>query len=196
MIKAKYLWGLMVLVASSQAAANAVYKYVGNTYNDVQNVNFPPGEGYTTSMSITGTVELADVIPANTIGFFSNTVLDFSFFDGRTLFKKDLGNLVNVEINLDTDAAGSISNWLVSFTLGNRDIEEEKDISSSRSADFSVVISCNCTPGGAMNLGHGATNQPGTWSLQSPSPVPLPGTLGLLSMGIAGLTKLRRTSSR
>ena len=199
MIKAKYLLGLMTLLACGQASANAVYKYVGGAYFDVENSIPAPLEVYTTSMRITGTIELADFLPANRNVneiFNIDNVLNFSFFDGLTLFTKDLVNPAQTDIKFGTDATGNISNWLVGFTLGNRDIEEEKNMTSGTSSDVSQVISCNCTPGGAMNLGHGATNQPGTWSLQSPSPVPLPGTLGLLSMGIAGLAKLRRTSSR
>jgi hypothetical protein len=83
------------------------YQYTGNHFIDVA------GPGYTTSMSVTGMVTLANPLPPNFGGTFGGPVTptSFTFFDGvQTL---TIANTAEFDIRFVTDATGNIIGWSV-----------------------------------------------------------------------------------
>ncbi len=99
----------LLLVVNAQARASTTYTYVGNNFTDIANFLFPPGKGYTSSMSMRGSIELADPIPVNTSGEYSTLALDFAFSDGQTVIDKASAVATRTVLTLGTDGTGNIS---------------------------------------------------------------------------------------
>jgi Concanavalin A-like lectin/glucanases superfamily len=95
-------------IMAIQAARNihpepTTYQYTGNHFIDVA------GPGYTTGMSVTGMVTLANPLPPNFGGAVTPT--SFTFFDGvQTLTG---ANTAEFDIRFVTDATGNIIGWSV-----------------------------------------------------------------------------------
>ena len=176
----------LLLVVNVETRANTIYTYVGNNYFDIE-TNLPSGiSGYDTSTRVTSSIEvenLEDLHPGN--------LLNFSFSDGRNVIDSNSATLT--QFHFGVDGTGNIVNWFLTVIAGDPSHTvggSSRIDSSSPGSDEVVIETCDCAPGGStIDL---AVARSGVWTLQSTAPVPLPGTLGLLSMGVLGLTNLRR----
>ena len=207
-------WGIFVqkslLIAfalsalNAPAEANVIYKYKGNRFIDISQDFLP--EGYNTFLNVQGHLELlTELIPNMPLTDVSGSVQNFLLSDGiNTITPTTLGIEEPFPVfQLGTDDLGRISEWNVNIRVG-------PDVNTTGlgggfqiltiSAGFLTLdeghfdLACR-----EMNLGvcvqqdrkQGEIQDfPGRWT--KVAAVPLPGTLGLLSMGLLGLRNFRR----
>ena len=126
----------------------------------------------------------------------SAQVLAFSFSDGRNIITNN--SVTNfIEFEIGTDALGMIDTWNIQlFTPLGLDIPEFDIASFSQirslgfmSLDGGAVIVCTVVVGQFCDEVDGDVgrnfDQPGTWTIQTP--VPLPSSLALLGLGLLSL---------
>lgn len=185
----KQFFATALLVLSAQAQASVVYTYVGKNFASFFDQT-PPSGAYDSSMKVTGSMTLANaLLPGFTLDL-SPLVLDFSFSDGRGTLDKSNALFRAQFARFQVDGLGNITEWSVG--LRNRrfgfPLLAHAIATSSSSGDLGNIISCT-------NLSCSSATQDigdsfhGVWQRQSP--VPLPGALGFLGMGIVALAKFR-----
>jgi hypothetical protein len=187
---------LLALLASRDASASTILWYQGTAFTSVQNNPFMTGE-YTTSMRVTGFVELADPLGIGCVCSFtsdSEGLLGFSFFDGVQFHRG--GDYADF-FTFTTDALGEIVGWSVftAYSLGDNAPVGGSDVELSLSAingddTFEACDNCASTDPWGSHVFHGAsTARPGRWTV-----VPEPSSLSLLLIGAAavGLRRGRR----
>lgn len=104
-----------LLLISTVAQAITLYQYVGNNFTTIIDSN-PPAGSYDTSMhlSIWFTV---DALPVASSSFGSESILNFSFNDGRTTLTDS-----DVDIQsggFELGATGEVINWWLDVYVGN-----------------------------------------------------------------------------
>lgn len=164
--------------------ASVVYKYVGNNFDSFE------GIGYDESMSITGTIELATVLPPNTSSIIAtidvpNTTaeinpISFTFSDGVNTITDNLSAL---EFFVEADSTSNIILWaggMQRFDTGLSMLTENFFLSTGILAQGDVSI--------IPLIGSGSVSfNPGTWSL-----VPIPPAVWLFGSGLLVLAGVAR----
>jgi hypothetical protein len=92
----------LCLSGISTASADVRYTYTGDNFVVVTG-------DYTTSMSISGWIEMNDPIPPNTpLTDFSDSITSYSFFDGIITLDSNNSVIISPLAQLQTDADGNI----------------------------------------------------------------------------------------
>jgi hypothetical protein len=182
------------VVISAPAHANYIYSYVGNNYPGSTINNTPPAGGFTNTMRLTVSFDLASPLPALTfvdlIG--SPDLLSFTANDGRTTYDlSDLGALSVFALQtgeiIDWDISASTGPWLF-IEVG----DQWGSFDSIPSIETARLFECvELNPNGiqcAVDSGDFTQiqNQPGTWTF-----VPEPSTALLMGAGLAALARRR-----
>lgn len=180
-----------LLVLSAQAEASVVYTYVGKNFTSFFDQT-PPSGAYDSSMKVAGSITLANALPLGFTRDLSPLVLDFSFSDGRGTLNKSNSLFRAQFAQFQVDGLGNITGW----SIGLRDRAKGFPVlahaiatSSAGTFDLGNIVSCTNLSCSSATQDLASPSLPGVWQRQSA--VPLPGALGLLSMGIVGLAKLR-----
>lgn len=191
----KLLVAVALLVLNAQAGASVVYTYVGKNFTSLFDQT-PPSGSYDESMKVTGSITLENALAPGFFNDISLLVLDFSFSDGRGTLDKSNSLFRADFVQFEVDTSGKISSW--SISLRNRakgfPILAHVIATSGSTGDLGDLISCTNSSCGSATQDLASSSLPGVWQRQSP--VPLPGTMGLLSVGLVRLLKLRRKSLR
>jgi hypothetical protein len=192
----------MFTAPPTPANADMIYTYTGRLFTIIGDSTTPAGT-YTTSMSVSGSFTVANPLAANLVNSdIAGSVLDFSFFDGRTTLSP--GNAARKTFVFSTDGAGDIILWDVVAstqppdTVGQQflQIETHEDPARFRDFDRGLIGVCSSLPCATL-FGDTAQNveMPGTWSVSEISSVPGPiagaGLPGLV-MAFGGLLAWRR----
>jgi hypothetical protein len=162
--------------ASSGANADEILTYTGNDFTAA----YTP---YTTSMSVTATITLADPLGAS----FSGDVdpLSFTIMDGvQTITESTYNEEAGADtFDFQTTPEGQISGWSISVRAGSIN-------------DSSVINITSSFGDGTNNArgGVGSVGVPGVWSTTISTPEP--GTIYVLGSALLGLVILRRHQIR
>lgn len=176
------------LLTATSASATVVYNYSGANYNQ-----FLSG-GYTTSMSLSGSLTLETALPAN-LAFqdITSLVIDYSFSTGlETLSRSDPGHLFYAAIS--TDSSGNILNWGVQGVSPS--IQGKSSFSTIHALWGGTFLSYDLAQDAYGNgtLPHGEAAGPvGSWTI---SAIPESSTWTMMVLGFCGVGVLlcRRTS--
>jgi hypothetical protein len=167
---------LAVLFAMGGASARAdvVYSYTGLVYTNVTG-------SYTTSMKVTGSIDLTSALGAN-FGPASLTPNFFSFSDGLQTFTNTTPGLTSNFDVFQTNSLGQIITWDVAFSIpAGLGFDE---ITVTVGGDNPQVF-WSCSTSSACES-TAFVNTAGSWSAPV-STVPLPAALPLFATGLAGL---------
>ncbi len=186
------------LAGAGVASAATIYTYTGNLYGSVTNPN-PPSGTYTTAMSISGSFELATALAPNlTEVDISASVVSYSFFDGRNTLT-DANSAHNTGFWVTTDALGDITGWHLNVltsdpvSIGEQQfqINTRHNTFAASSLDLGRTLQC-VSLSGSNCLSNADSGQlldsAGVWS----GVVPEPSTALLVSLGLSGLSIVRR----
>ncbi len=186
----KLLVAVALLVLNAQAGASVVYTYIGNNFTSFFDQT-PPSGSYDASMKVTGSITLANALAPGFFNDLSSLVLDFSFSDGRGTLDKSNSLFRAKFLQFQVDGSGNIRSWSISLrdrAKGFPILAHLIDTGGSTGDQVDLISCTNLSCGSAtQDL---ASSLPGVWR----SPVPLPGTMGLLTVGLVLLVKLRRKS--
>jgi hypothetical protein len=112
------LSGLIGATLPSLSFANVTYTYTGNNFTELQDLSsYGIVTPYNTSMSVSGSFELASALPASLVPsptWFAITPLAFTFNDGIGSISSNQGDLSVPTFNIATDASGNIVEWSIS----------------------------------------------------------------------------------
>jgi hypothetical protein len=176
------------LLVPGSAKANTVYSYTGNTFTQIVDSTTVPGT-YTTSMKVTGSIEVAsplgpnfDNLSAFTIPAF---VVGFSFNDGRQTIDQSFFDAEYSFIGLKTDTNGTITGWDIHLVAPSL-FPFVAFIKSSTvlGSDFGTMYVVPAT--GNEDFGEVDFNF-GLWTV-----VPEPKSVSLFALGLLGLAWPRR----
>lgn len=177
--------------ASNLALASVVYSYDGKKFN-----SFSSPTSYDISNFITGTVTLANLLPANTT--YEPAIMDFSFFDGVQTIDQD--DPVDVLFRFTTDISGAITDWKVTLktpvpAMPLSGFIEYSIITVNEGTHFedtgSISTATYPVPGVLVWERDFGTilDLPGLWTT---SEVPIPATAWLFGSGLLGLFGVAR----
>ena len=179
----------LLSITVAPAFASFIYNYTGNPYTSA-------ASPYDTSMSVTGTLELAAALAPN-LSLSAVTPLSFSFSDGVNTTTETTATLTSSQFEFATDSTGNITGWNISMFTHNSSATPGQLWSSSLSTannvstvdDTAVTVTCSYgTPcGGTTNANASVTGQPGSWGV-----VPIPGAVWLFGSGLLGLVGMSR----
>jgi len=177
------------LLLSGSAKANTIYSYTGNTFTEIVDPIGSPGR-YTTSMKVTGTIEMASPLGANYDNLsaleISALVLSFSFTDGQQTFDQSFINLLTSFIGLKTDQDGIITEWDI-YLQSPIFFNAVQMIHTTSSPTEGYIDEARMMPILTLNADYARViNNPGVWAV-----VPEPSTLSLLMTGFLGLALSR-----
>ncbi|HVN38200.1 MAG TPA: hypothetical protein VMW19_08530 [Myxococcota bacterium] len=163
---------LLLLELPLHARATAIYQYTGNPFQ------MAVGR-YTTSDSLSGTIELASALAANLTNA-AITLEAWSFGDGLKIF--DAGNSTVDSPRVSTDATGRIVNWSIDFSggpavgvMGTFDNGPIDQIDQATDFVGSNSLASN-------------TSTPGSWAL---APEPSTGALCAFGLSLLGVARAR-----
>ena len=180
----------LLSITVAPAFASVIYQYTGNPYISIQSP-------YDTSMSVTGTLELAAALAPN-LSLTTVTPLSFSFSDGVNTTTGATATLTSSQFEFATDSAGNITGWNISMFTSNPSATVGQLWSSSLSTANNVstvsdtaftatcssgTTSCNVTSGASASV----AGQPGSWGV-----VPIPDAVWLFGSGLLGLVGMAR----
>ena len=186
----------LLSIAVTPALASVIYTYEGNPFN-----SFSPDTSYSRSNSVTGTVELENLLQANTTS--TPAILGFSFTDGfQTLTQAD-ADIVTFVFTTDDD---SITKWKVSLQkvppldeVGNvtqiirtynwdADVKEPDVNDAGNRQEVAAIIGTSS----AVTVDFGQRQAtPGSWDGDIAA-IPLPATAWLFGSGLVGLVAASR----
>jgi hypothetical protein len=183
----------LIVWFTTPAFGIATYTYTGNNYAVVT-------APFTTSMHVSGSFSVADPLAADLpLTDIEGDLLAFTFSDGVTVYT--LANAVVQDMRVGTDSAGNIDEWQIvllrPFPTPTDINDRDRRLSSSAALDQGSFRDCldeffgECTTLGPLTIGETLPDQPGSWDT-SVSSVPEPGTLLLVSSGLAGLSFRKR----
>ena len=190
------------------AHASTVYTYTGQNFTNVSAFDpTPPIGSYTTSMNVSGTITLSNLLAPNLpLQDITAQILDFAFFDGRTTITKATASQPSLtDFFIETDAAGNITRWGIQIFKGNFFLqtlgEQTYRIETSIFRDQGVIA--ECTAVGSLGCSFALTDAgfnertPGGWSNPDIA-TPLPAALPLFASGLGalGLLGWRRKKKR
>lgn len=166
----RYFLGVAIAATALPLAASSVtYTYTGNDFVTVLSP-------YTTSDFVSGNFTLASALGDN-LALGAITPLTYSFSDGVQTFSS-ASPPPEVTFEVGTDGSGNIDSWVIQLNSG----PPSDDIVSTSSgvSDFGEL--------GFSALGENLGN-PGTWVMTGggTSPVPEPGNVALIAMGLAAI---------
>jgi PEP-CTERM motif len=169
------LGGLAALILTAPLMADVTYTYTGNPFESFGGLYGPTD---LVSGSFTVTSALGDSSPEATI-----TPNSYSFTDGiQTISSTSPPPEVTFEVG--TGLTGAITSWDISFTSVGGNILST-DSASSDFGEVGASLGENIgDPGGWVQSGGGA------------SPVPEPGNLELIGLGLAAIVAARRKLQR
>ena len=170
--------GLSLLPTSAQA--NTIYTYIGNPFTVFSGLDACPSV-----CNISGSLTLASPLAAN-LPFEAITPAAFSFTDGSITVTADQGGRFDVA----TDPGGNISFWEIALGSGQVggpgvciSLDSVRDPTGTPQ-DNSLSVSCSS---GAFAGSALVNDNPGSWSSSTVAPVPEPGTLILVGIGLLGI---------
>ena len=187
----------LVLLFAAQAGASVILNYAGQNFTTVT-LTGPgtPPDLYTTSDHVSGSIELAAPLGAN-LSLSPVTPASFSLIDGVNTITD--GNASSSVFFFSTDGAGHIVEWHVIVQTKVIDVTVHESFiqtshgSATSNLDFVFERLCtldlsllSCHPGINLYTQTATSSPPGDWSQ-----VPVPGTLFLLGVGLAGFAVSR-----
>ncbi len=186
-----------VLMALSAAPSRAAtYSYQSQPFTIV----VPP---YTTSMSTSGSFDLALALPSN-LALTPVVPTAFSFFDGQQA--RTLGDSVICDFQVGTDASGAIDKWMIyvmeDVAPGNprHTITSNRVVTAGESAGIIPIASTTAIDCAGTSLNPFGSNDgvPGSWTRIGAAPS-LPAWGFLLLAGllvVVGVRSLHRIGAR
>jgi len=178
-----------LFITAAPAVASFVYNYTGNPYTTAKSP-------YDTSMSVTGTVELAAALAPN-LSLTAVTPTSWSFSDGVNTTTNATATLNFNQFNFATDSAGNITEWLIQFfsfdpnalsgDLRQNTLLFQNTTSIRDQVLMEICLGDNSTECIASSISQaGVLDQPGSWGV-----VPIPGAVWLCSGQLIPDTLLR-----
>lgn len=180
----------LAIITTTPVLGNVIYSYTGNSFD-----NFSDPTLYTSSMSVTGTIELTGaLLPSSYTEFNADdpaSFVGFSFGDGINTATQVFDN----RWWFKTDQTGNIIEWKVSTRGTNPDADpgsQNYEIHTSNGQNIQIedygtlYDSCDGCP--APRWGSSLT--PGVWAMETV--VPIPSAVWLFSSGLIGLIGLAR----
>ena len=184
-MKAKLLTCLALAFLTGQAGAAAVYTYEGNFFNGFS------GSLFNNTHRVTGSFTFANPLAPNTaLADISTLVLDYSVQNGLGTISSAVDTTTMAFFSVATDATGLPLEWnfLYISQQGSNRLDAESAFLPAINNNFDSAIMSTLGVGGGSAF---VIGNPGTWTLQV-APVPVPGALGLLSLGLVSLPFFRR----
>jgi PEP-CTERM motif len=205
-LRSLILSAALLLILPILARADTMYTYTGNAFNiGVSDSNADPNgpvlAPFTTSDSISGWFTVASPLASNIAYSPLNaiTVTGYSFSDGIDTFSSAIEPASYTQFIIQTDASGAIDQWRIVLQGGalNTQGEDNNLLTRNISGPYGTTTTDNGNialyPAGFVEAYN--VDTPGTWTDNAPSPssVPEPSSLILLSTGALGLAaSLRR----
>ncbi len=184
-MKANLITCLALSLLTGQAGAAAVYTYEGNFFKGFS------GNLFNDTHRVTGSFTFENPLPPNfALADVSTLVLDYTVQNGLGTISSAIGTTTRAFFSVATDATGLPLEWnfLYISEQGRDRLDAESAFLPAINNSFDSAIMGSA---GAVSSAF-VIGTPGTWTLQA-APVPVPGAVGLLSLGVAGLSFFRRT---
>lgn len=167
---------LLAASAAPPASAGVVYTYTGAVFTGLQDSD-PPSGSFTTSMRVSGFVEVASEIPP----FFAGnlTPVSFWFTDGRNVFTSEAPPGTVIFHDFVTDGSGHIESWNVWLQQDSGPGDTRRLLSGALGPGVGHDEGIIMVPFGEGSQGDAGWNnsQPGSWTRASTDVpgLPVPG---------------------
>jgi len=187
------IFACIIIGVISPVHASVIYSYQGNNYNF-----FETGTAFDSTMSVSGTLELATALGPN-LNNSPVSPISFSFNNGVDTIN-DTTNLEILDINFSTDSIGNIIEWYINLkedypyppSVGDSTALIATFNAFGDAGDLGEVNICmgvtddRCYLSGTFEKAWTKTN-PGSWTV-----VPISPALWLFGSGLLGLIGIAR----